>query len=115
MPFSANRWWRTLAVWGLVFIQAQLLWVAAFHNHEGDQIATAAPLVIRSAAISTQSAAVRPPCVACQIGRQNVAHPARGFPLEPHDLVIPFRAASVLPDMGISPLTVIPARAPPVC
>jgi hypothetical protein len=115
MHLSTNRWWRTLAVWCLVFIQAQLLWVAEFHNHEGGQIALAAPPVIRSAAISTQGAAVRPPCVACQIGQQNVAHPARGFPLEPHDLVIPFRAASVLPDTGMSPLTVIPARAPPAC
>jgi hypothetical protein len=112
--FFASRWSHKLAVWCLIFIQAQLLWVAEFHHHEADQIVPAGPLVIRRSAISTQRAAVRPRCAACQIGRQNVARPARGFPFESPDLVILSPSASVLLDRGLSRLTVIPARAPPV-
>lgn len=112
--FFRNRWSRTLAVWCLIFIQAQLLWVAEFHHHEEDQIVSARRLVMRRGDVTTQRAVVRPPCAACQIGRQNVARPATGFPIEPPDSVTPFPSTFSLLDFGPSRLTIIPARAPPV-
>jgi hypothetical protein len=112
--FFRNRWSRPLAVWCLIFIQAQLLWVAEFHHHDEDQVVSARCLVMQRGDVAAQRAVVRPSCVACQIGRQNVARPAAGFPAEPPASVIPFLSRFSPLDFGFASLAIVPARAPPV-
>ncbi|MGD0922149.1 MAG: hypothetical protein ABSA70_10340, partial [Terriglobia bacterium] len=114
LRFFRNRWSRPLAVWCLIFIQAQLLWVAESHHHEEDQIVSGHCLVMQRGDVATQRAVVRPSCVACQIGWQNVARPAAGFPAAPPASVLPFLSTFSLLDFGLSRLTIVPARAPPV-
>jgi len=105
---------RRLAVWGLILVQAQLLWVAEFHRHEAEQISSAFPVVVHSSDGASKPLAARLLCVACQVSRENAARPAPGLTAAALGPVVPLGFMCSFFDFSLTRVNIVPARAPPV-
>lgn len=112
--FLQKRAGRRLAVWGLVIVQAQLLWVSEFHGHGEDLVCQSPAVLVREAQNPSPGAAHRPVCLACRIARETTAQPATGIVAATSDSVIQFCSVCSGPHFDPLPLSVVPARAPPV-
>jgi hypothetical protein len=104
---------RVLAIWGLILVQAQLLWVTELHHHGEDLMCQTSTVLARDAENPGSDSAQRPLCLACRIARESTAHAAAGFLAATPDSVVHLRAAHPLRHSAPSPVSVIPARAPP--
>jgi hypothetical protein len=101
-------------VWGLIIVQAQLLWVSEFHSHGEDPVCQSPAVLVREAQNPSPSAAEGPVCLACRIARETTAQPAtRIVAVTPHS-VIQFCPVCSGSHFDPLPLSIVPARAPPV-
>jgi hypothetical protein len=111
--FFANRASRVLAIWALVLVQAQLLWVAELHRHGEDALCRISTVLAREEQDPGAGAAQPPFCIACRIAQESAAHPAAGFLETAPGAVIHSHPSHEPRPVQASPSCEIPARAPP--
>lgn len=108
-----NRSTRVLTIWGLILVQAQLLWVTELHHDGEDQICPISSVVTRNTQSHIPGNAERPICLACRVAQERSAVPVTGSPVVAPNQVMEFRPSFSHRRDTTSDLTVIPARAPP--
>lgn len=108
-----NRSTRVLAIWGLILVQAQLLWVAELHHDGEDQICPVSSVVTQNTQSHAPGNAERPLCLACRVAQESSAVLVAGSPSAAPDAVVRFRPSCSSREYTASDLRVIPARAPP--
>ncbi len=108
-----NRSTRVLAIWGLILVQAQLLWVTELHHDGEDQICPVSPNLTRDDPNEAPGNAERPTCLACRVAQESSAVLLAGSPVAAPDTVTRFRPSCSSREYTASDLRVIPARAPP--
>ena len=108
-----NRSTRVLAIWGLILVQAQLLWVTELHHDGEGQICPISSVVTRNTGSHAPGSADRPICLACRVAQESSAVPVAGSPAAAPDPVVRFRPSCSSQLSTASDLRVIPARAPP--
>lgn len=108
-----NRFTRVLAIWGLILVQAQLLWVTELHHDGEGQICPTSSVVTRNTESHAPGSAERPICLACRVAQESSAVPVAGSPAAAPDVVARFRPSCSSHLFTASDLSVIPARAPP--
>ena len=112
--FLRNRTGRALAVWGLIVVQAQLLWVSEFHTHGEDPVCQGRTALVRGAQNASPSATGGRGCLACRLARETTAQPAARIVAVSPDFVIPFCPVCSGSHFDLLPLSIVPARAPPL-
>ena len=108
-----NRSTRVLAIWGLILVQAQLLWVTELHHDGEDQICPTSSVVTRNTESQAAGNAERPICLACRVAQESSAVLVTGSAAAAPDPVVRFRPSCSSRLYIASDLRVIPARAPP--
>lgn len=108
-----NRSTRVLAIWGLILVQAQLLWVTELHHDGEGQICPVSTDLTRDDQNQAPGSAERPICLACRVAQESSAVPVAGSPAAAPDPVVRFRPSCSSETYTVSDLRVIPARAPP--
>jgi hypothetical protein len=69
---------RAAAVWALVLVQAEFLWLGEFHRHDEQQARYGATAPLLGEKQATKETVLQPFCVACQIGLERAASPEIG-------------------------------------
>ncbi len=108
-----SRSTRVLAIWGLILVQAQLLWVTELHHDAEDQICQTSTVVTRNTESRGPGSAERPICLACRVAQESSAVLVASSPAEAPNPVVQFRPSFSPQRSTTSDLKVIPARAPP--
>jgi hypothetical protein len=65
---------RVLAVWFLIGLQAEMVWLGEFHRHEAEQSGIGGATFVERAAGQPTDAHHSPLCVACQIKLERAAN-----------------------------------------
>ena len=108
-----NRSTRVLAIWGLILVQAQLLWVTELHHDGEGQICPVSTDLTRDDQSKAPGSAGWSICLACRAAQESAAVPVAGSPAAAPDAVTRFRPSCSSSTHIASDLSVIPARAPP--
>ena len=108
-----NRSTRVLAIWALILVQAQLLWVAELHHDGEDQMCPVSSAVTRETGSHAPGSAERPICLACRVAQESSAVMVANSPAAVPDTVTRFRPSCSSSSYTVSDESVIPARAPP--
>jgi len=104
---------RVLAIWALILVQAQLLWVTELHHDGEDQICPTSSVLGRDDQNEAPGSSGLPICLACRVAQESSAVPVAGSPAPAPDAVARFRPSCSSRRYTASDLRVIPARAPP--
>ena len=75
---ARNRSLRAAAVWTLVMVQAEFLWLGEFHRHGDEQASYGRAVSLLDGKQAPQDLSQRPFCVACQISLERAASPVVG-------------------------------------
>jgi hypothetical protein len=108
-----NRLPRVLAIWALVLVQAQLLWVTEIHHHDEDSICRAGTVLTRDEQSPGPGVTEQPRCLACRVASESTALPVAGFLEAAPGTIIYFCPPQSPRHVHSSPCSDIPARAPP--
>ncbi|MFB3923004.1 MAG: hypothetical protein ACE145_14870 [Terriglobia bacterium] len=108
-----SRSTRVLAIWGLILIQAQLLWVTELHHDGEDQICPTPSALTRADQVQGPGNGERPVCLACRVAQESAAVAVTNSPAAAPDLVVRFVLTCSSAPYAASDGGVIPARAPP--
>ena len=92
---------RILAVWFLIGLQAEMVWLGEFHRHAEEQAGMGRPTTVNRAAGQPTDAHHSPRCVACQVRLERAAAlaiaPIPAAPASVRALVIFIRPAFLSP------------------